>query len=32
MLKSGYWQDLTTEQLQNVDPERTIALLPISAV
>lgn len=32
MLKSGYWQDLTTDQLQGVDPERTIAMLPVSAV
>jgi len=32
MFKSGYWQDLTTDELQDVDPERTIALLPVSAV
>jgi creatinine amidohydrolase len=32
MLKSGYWQELTTDQLQDVDPERTIAMLPVSAV
>jgi len=32
MLKSGFWQDLTSDQLQGVDPEKTIAILPVSAV
>jgi creatinine amidohydrolase len=32
MLKSGYWQDLTTDQFQAVDPERTLAVLPLAAV
>jgi creatinine amidohydrolase len=32
MLTSGYWQDLTSDQLQGVDPEQTIAILPVSAV
>jgi creatinine amidohydrolase len=32
MLKSGYWQDLTTDQLAVVEPEETIAMLPVSAV
>ncbi len=32
MLTSGYWQDLTSNQLQNVDPEKTIAILPVSAI
>lgn len=32
MLKSGYWQDLTTDELLGVDPEKTIAMLPVSAV
>jgi creatinine amidohydrolase len=32
MLKSGFWHDLTTAQLQDVEPERTIAMLPVSAI
>ena len=32
MIASGYWQDLTSDQLQDVDPEETIAILPVSAV
>jgi len=31
-LQSGYWQDLTTADFGLVDPERTVALLPVSAV
>jgi creatinine amidohydrolase len=31
-LRSGYWQDLTTTDFGRVDPERTIALLPVAAV
>ena len=30
MLPSGYWQDLTSDQLQGVDPEKTIAKLTLS--
>jgi creatinine amidohydrolase len=32
MMQSGYWQDLTSADLLGVDPERSIALLPLSAV
>lgn len=32
MLKSGYWQDLTTRDFDCLDPERTVALLPVSAI
>jgi len=32
MLTSGYWQDLTSDRLQGVDPKKTIAILPVSAV
>lgn len=32
MLTSGYWQDLTSDQLEVVDPEKTIAILPVSAI
>ncbi len=28
---SGYWQDMTSEDFAEVDPERTIALLPVAA-
>ena len=31
-LPSGYWHELTTEELAEVDPERTVALLPVSAI
>ena len=31
-MRSGYWQDLTTTDLAAVDPEHTVALLPVSAV
>jgi creatinine amidohydrolase len=32
MLASGYWQDLTTRDLDQVDAERTLALLPVAAI
>lgn len=31
-MRSGYWQDLTTADFGPVDPERTVALLPVAAV
>jgi creatinine amidohydrolase len=31
-LRSGQWQDLTTTDFGRVDPERTVALLPVAAV
>src|SRR5262249_19855909 len=31
-VRSGYWQDLTTTDFGRVDPERTVALLPVAAV
>jgi creatinine amidohydrolase len=31
-LRTGYWQDLTTTDFGRVDPERTVALLPVAAV
>ncbi len=31
-MRSGYWQDLTTTDLKLVDPEQSVALLPVSAV
>ena len=31
-MRSGYWQDLTTVDLSLVNPEQTVALLPVSAV
>jgi creatinine amidohydrolase len=31
-LHSGYWQHLTTTDLAAVDPEHTVALLPVSAI
>jgi len=31
-LRSGYWQDLTTTDFGRVDPERTLALLPVAAI
>jgi creatinine amidohydrolase len=27
-----YWQDLTTEDFTKLDPERTVALLPVGAI
>lgn len=32
MIATGYWQDLTSSALVGLDPERTVALLPVSAV
>jgi creatinine amidohydrolase len=32
MIATGYWQDLTSSELAGLDPERTVALLPVSAV
>jgi len=31
-LRSGYWQDLTTADFGRVDPEQTVALLPVAAI
>jgi creatinine amidohydrolase len=31
-LRSGYWQDFTTADFGRVDPEATVALLPVAAV
>ena len=31
-LKSGYWEDLTTTDLDDLDPEAVIALLPVGAI
>jgi creatinine amidohydrolase len=31
-VRSGYWQDLTTTDFGRVDPERTVALLPVAAI
>jgi creatinine amidohydrolase len=31
-VRSGYWQDLTTTDFGRVDPEATVALLPVAAV
>jgi creatinine amidohydrolase len=31
-VRSGYWQDLTTADFRRVDPERTVAVLPVAAV
>lgn len=31
-MRSGYWQDLTTTDFGRVDPEATVALLPVAAV
>lgn len=31
MMRSGYWHDLTTTDFAGLDPERTVALLPVSA-
>lgn len=32
MPSSGNWQDLTTEDFEGIDPEPTVALLPVAAV
>lgn len=32
LAKSGYWQEFTTADFAGLDPERTIALLPVGAV
>jgi creatinine amidohydrolase len=31
-LRSGYWQDCTTKDFGEVDPERTVAVLPVAAI
>jgi creatinine amidohydrolase len=31
-LRSGYWQDSTTADFSRLDPERTVALLPVAAI
>ncbi len=31
-MRSGYWQDLTTTDFARVDPEATVALLPVAAI
>ena len=31
-MQSGYWQDLTTTDFEGLDPESTVALLPVAAV
>ena len=31
-VQSGYWQDRTTAEFRQVDPETTVALLPVAAV
>jgi creatinine amidohydrolase len=31
-VRSGYWQDLTAADFATLDPERTLALLPVAAV
>ncbi|MGC1440313.1 MAG: hypothetical protein WA888_06860, partial [Burkholderiaceae bacterium] len=31
-LPSGYWQDLTTLDFSRINPEKNIALLPVSAI
>jgi creatinine amidohydrolase len=32
MIATGYWQDFTSSDLVDLDPEQTIALLPVSAI
>lgn len=32
MIATGYWQDFTTSDLVGLDPEHTVALLPVSAI
>lgn len=31
-MRSGYWQDCTTRDFAQVDPESTVALLPVAAI
>ena len=31
-VQSGYWQDLTTPEFAGLDPESTVALLPVAAI
>ena len=31
-MQSGYWQDRTTADFRQFDPETTVALLPVAAV
>jgi creatinine amidohydrolase len=31
-MKTSYWQELTSDELRMVDPERTLALLPVAAI
>ena len=31
-MRSGYWQDLATTDFGRVDPEATVALLPVAAI
>ncbi|HEY0939672.1 MAG TPA: creatininase family protein [Steroidobacter sp.] len=32
MVATGYWQNLTTTELAGLDPERTVVVLPVSAI
>lgn len=32
MIATGYWQNLTTTELAGLDPERTVVVLPVSAI
>ncbi len=32
MIRTGFWQDLTTDEFAGLDPEQTVALLPLSAI
>lgn len=31
-MRSSYWQELTTDDLAGLDPEQTVALLPVAAI
>ena len=31
-MRSGFWQDCTTTDFARIDPEQTVALLPVAAV
>jgi len=31
-VRSGYWQDCTTADFERVDPEQTVAVLPVAAI
>jgi creatinine amidohydrolase len=31
-MNSGYWQDLTSDSLAGIDPQRTVVVLPVAAV